>query len=110
MNKTREALERFVAVLTSLECLCEDGFTCSIHSDKLLVSLAIKEIDKEEVEGDHFEEVLGVVVCEWKRGSGLNFDYYEMSCGATIRTDSKINNKVTPCGNCGKPIKVISDG
>ena len=105
MNKTREALERFVAVLTSLECLCEDGFTCSIHSDKLLVSLAIKEIDKEEVEGDQLRGI-----CEWRRRSGLNFDYYEMSCGATIRTDSKINQEVTPCGNCGKPIKVISDG
>lgn len=42
----KRALERFKAVLESLECECDSyhGFTCTIHSDKKLVDEALAEL------------------------------------------------------------------
>ena len=47
MKKVKEALKRFQAVVESLECECDGyhGYTCTIHSDRILAKAALVEID-----------------------------------------------------------------
>jgi len=47
VEKIREALERFLAVVESLECECDDynGYICTIHADRILAKAALKNFD-----------------------------------------------------------------
>lgn len=63
MDKTvKQALERFNQVLDSLECECHDGYTCTIHSDKILVEKALEIVNKKQIKrrnliDDYFDGV-----------------------------------------------------
>jgi len=49
------ALDRFNEIVNSLECECDsyNGFTCSIHSDRVLASQALEEFDKIKKDSDN---------------------------------------------------------
>lgn len=42
-----EAIRRFSAIVNSLDCACNEdtGYTCPIHSDRILASKALSIID-----------------------------------------------------------------
>jgi len=46
-NLIKKAIERFSAVVNSLECECDsyNGHTCTIHSDRILAERAIKVLE-----------------------------------------------------------------
>ena len=47
------ALERFQAVVDSLECGCEDGYVCTVHSDRRLARAALAAINDESASDEY---------------------------------------------------------
>jgi len=45
------ALERFRAVVDSLECCCEDGYECTVHDDRRLARAALEALTAEKAGG-----------------------------------------------------------
>lgn len=39
--QVKQALKRFKAIVNAQDCLCEDGYTCTIHEDLILANEAI---------------------------------------------------------------------
>lgn len=54
MDVIQKALERFSELVNYLECECDsyNGFTCSIHKDRMLASEALKVAAQQAVVAD----------------------------------------------------------
>jgi len=53
MDKVKEALLRFKAIVDTQECLCEETHRCTMHYDRMLADRALEAIELlgENVEG-----------------------------------------------------------